>query len=93
MLCSSGSKQTRLKRTLFNEPRQYNIQMFDTTIFLKYKIRQIKATEYLSKLQQQFYLPVFVSVALICLAVYMRKIVLSNICIVYCLVSLNSVLF
>ena len=91
MLCSSGSKQTRLKITLFNETRQYNIQMFDTTIFLKYKIRQIKATEYLSKLQQQFYL--FVSVALICLAVYMRKIVLSNICIVYCLVSLNSVLF
>ena len=33
------------KRTLFNETRQYNIQMFDKTIFLKYRTRQIKATE------------------------------------------------
>ena len=34
-----------------------------------------------------------VSVALICLVLYSRKIVLSKICKLYCLVSLNSVLF
>ena len=35
----------------------------------------------------------FVSVAFICLVLYLRKIVLSKICISYCLVSLNSVFF
>ena len=30
---------------LFNETRQYNIHIFDKTIFLKCKTRQIKATE------------------------------------------------
>ena len=35
----------------------------------------------------------FVSVALICFVLYLRKIVLLKICILYCLVSLNSVLF
>ena len=34
----------------------------------------------------------FVSVALICFVLYLRKIVLSNICILYCLVPLNSIL-
>ena len=35
----------------------------------------------------------FVSVALICFVLYLRKIVLSKQIILYCLVSLNSVLF
>ena len=30
---------------LFNETRQYNIKLFDKTIFLKYRTKQIKATE------------------------------------------------
>ena len=33
------------KRTLFIETRQYTIQIFDKTIFLKYRTRQIKYTE------------------------------------------------
>ena len=42
-----------------------------------------------------FYLFVFVlyvSVALICLVLYLKKIFLSKICILYCLVLLNSIL-
>ena len=38
-----------------------------------------------------FYL--FVSVALICFVLYLGNIVLSKMCILYCLVSLNSVIF
>ena len=34
-----------LKRTLFNETRQYNIHIFNKIIFLKYRTRHIKATE------------------------------------------------
>ena len=34
-----------LKRTLFNETRQYNIQIFYKFIFLKYMTKQMKATE------------------------------------------------
>ena len=30
---------------LFNETGQYNIHIFDKYIFLKYRTRQIKATE------------------------------------------------
>ena len=30
---------------LFNETRQYNIQLFDKTIFLKYRTKQLKGTE------------------------------------------------
>ena len=36
---------------------------------------------------------VFVSVALICFVLYLRKIFLSKICLLHCLVLLNSVLF
>ena len=41
----SNEIETSLKRTLFNETRQYNIQIFDISIFLKYRTKQIKATE------------------------------------------------
>ena len=34
-----------LKRMLFNETRQYNIQIFNKSIFLKKRIKQIQATE------------------------------------------------
>ena len=35
----------------------------------------------------------FVSVALVCLVLHLKKIILSKMCILYCLVLLNSVLF
>ena len=35
----------------------------------------------------------FVSLALICFVLYLRKIILSKICILYCLVPLNSINF
>ena len=35
----------------------------------------------------------FVSVALICFLIYLRKIILSKICILHCLVTINSVRF
>ena len=54
---------------LFNETRKYNIQIFDKTNFLKVRTRQIKATE--SKL-----LILIVSVPLICLVLYLRKLVI-----------------
>ena len=34
-----------LKRTLFNQTRQYNIQVLDKIIFFKYMTRRIKTTE------------------------------------------------
>ena len=45
MSSNSKLKQTMLKGMLFNETRQYNIPIFYKTIFLKYRTRQIKATE------------------------------------------------
>ena len=43
------------------------------------------------RFRQVFYL--FVSVALFSFVIYLRKIILLKICILYCLVSLNIVLF
>ena len=44
------------KRTVFNETRLYNIQIFDKMIFLKHRTRQIKATEYSSQAKYTYLL-------------------------------------
>ena len=55
-----------VKKECINNTRQYNIQIFYKYIFFKYRTRQIKATETKKK----------TSVALICLVLYLKKIIL-----------------
>ena len=43
--CKVQQNKQGQERTLFNETRQYNIQMFNKKIFFKYMTRQLKATE------------------------------------------------
>ena len=71
------------KTLLFSKTKQYNIKYFDKNIFL---CRFYKAAVAI-KISSLGLIYLFVSVALICLVLYLNIIFLSKICIMFCLIK------
>ena len=78
------------KITLFNETRKYNIQIFDKNIFFKIETNKVKKNN--AMIQDITIHKFSIHISFACILQYLRKMYLSKISVLYCLVSLNSVL-